>query len=91
MATELTFEDACELVRRFSGRTAISNSDKRLMYVYYKVATVGLHPDVPAPSRMSPRYQYWEAWSTLGPRLLTPDQARRLYVEKVRLIQSTLE
>jgi len=90
MSCELTFEDACGLVRDRDVRMSISDSDKRLMYVYYKVVTVGPTPDKTKPPRLSPRYNYWKSWLTLGPRC-SVDEARRLYVEMVRRARGELE
>lgn len=82
MPPSLTFEEACALVRDRPAAMRVSDSDKRLLYVYYKVATVGPAPDVPAPLRASPRYPYWKAWATFGARL-SPADARDMYVRAV--------
>ena len=78
----LTFEDACELVRNRSKDLVLTESDKRMMYTYYKVATVGSQPNVPRPSNISPKVSYWDAWNTHGPKI-TPHTAKLLYVGMV--------
>lgn len=90
MSRPLTFEEACELVRGRSTSVPVSDSDKRLMYVCYKVATVGPHPVGTAPSRASPKYRYWRAWEDLGPRL-TPEAARERYIDLVVRVTTALE
>lgn len=78
----MTFEEACEIVRGRAADVSMSDSDKRMMYVYYKVATSGPTPDVPRPPLYSPKARFWDAWKHHGERL-TPEAAKSLYVERV--------
>lgn len=80
---DLTFERACDLVRTRPHTVSTTESDRRLMYTYYKVATVGSHPNVPRPSSLSPKAAYWDAWNIHGPKL-TAEHARALYTQMVR-------
>ena len=84
MMEDLTFERACDLVRTRPGTVSATESDRRLMYTYYKVATVGSHPNVPRPNSFSPKAAYWDAWNIHGPKLSAAD-ARVLYT---RMVQS---
>lgn len=82
MTSEMTFEDACEIVRkRGNDRAGVSYDDQVMMYVYYKVATVGPQPDKPAP--WSPvRKVFWEAWKQWG-ETVTKEDAKQLYTAMV--------
>jgi acyl-CoA-binding protein len=77
-----SFEEACELVRNRPETLNVTQSDKRMMYTYYKVATVGAQPNVPRPSSLSPKAPFWDAWNTHGTKL-TAETAKALYVAMV--------
>ena len=77
-----SFEEACELVRKRPDALTVTQSDKRMMYTYYKVATVGSQPNVPRPHDLSPKAAFWDAWNTHGTKL-TPETAKALYVAMV--------
>ncbi len=78
----LAFEDACDLVRFRSDSIEITESDKRMLYTFYKVATVGSQPNVPRPNGLSPKAAYWDAWNTHGSKI-SPEMAKTLYVNLV--------
>ena len=70
------------MVRKRSKSMKVTESDKRMMYMFYKVATVGSHPNVPRPNSLSPKASYWDTWNTHGGKI-TPEDARILYVDLV--------
>ena len=83
----MEFEEACELVRNRED-VKVSESDKRLMYTFYKVATVGREPNVPRP--MNPmKAPYWDAWKTHGFKI-TPEDAKQRYVNMVLAQQAKI-
>lgn len=74
----LGFEEACELVRK-NPRADISQADKEMLYVCYKVATVGQRPDCARPGMMQiMRRSYWDAWELYG-ATMTPANAKLTY------------
>lgn len=88
MEKKLSFEESCDLVRkRTEGMGTLGKSDQRLLYVYYKVATVGQKPNVPRPNPLSPKCPYWDAWDAHGTKL-TADLAKDRYVA---LVQKALQ
>lgn len=83
MLDDLTFEDACNLVRERRSDGGLCDDDKLMLYVYYKVGTgAGTQPSTPAPL-FPPKRRYWQAWKTFGPALDEPS-ARLLYTAMVR-------
>ena len=80
--SSLSFEDACEMVRGRPDSIKATESDKRILYTFYKVATVGSQPNVPRPSSLSPKAAYWDAWNTHGAKI-SPETAKALYVDLV--------
>lgn len=84
---DAAFTCACQTVRSRASSVTTSYSDKKLLYVYYKVATIGTQPLDDAPSNFSPKYAYWRAWNEMGPRL-DAVTAKRLYVNLVRKLNS---
>jgi len=83
MTDDLTFEDACNLVRERRSDAGLCDDDKLMLYVYYKVGTgAGTQPSTTAPV-LSAKRRYWQAWKTFGPAL-DVSSARLLYTAMVR-------
>lgn len=80
----LTFEEACELVRKRSSFSHATRSDQRLLYTYYKVATVGPAPDVPRPFNPI-KAPFWDAWKQHGASF-SPEDARQRYATLVEAL-----
>ena len=77
----MDFEAACEVVRQRENDASFSESDKRLLYTFYKVATAGAEPTLPRP--LNPvRAVYWDAWRAHGKKV-SPEDAKRRYVAMV--------
>ena len=79
----MNFEQACQEVRNRSATMQISDRNKRLLYLYYKVATVGPEPDVSCPSVLSMKRSYWDIWKRSGHEL-TQEAAEYKYTELVK-------
>ena len=77
----LTFRGACEIVAA-ADKTKFTNSEKRLMYALYKIATVGSGPNVRRPSFVSGKQEYWDAWQKYGNKI-TQEEAKERYIQFV--------
>jgi acyl-CoA-binding protein len=74
----LDFEEACKLVRE-NPRADIPQGDREMLYVCYKVATVGPRPNCARPGMMQMlRRSYWDAWDLYG-ATMSPANAKLTY------------
>ena len=81
---EERFRKTCELVRDRDAAATASESDKRILYACYKIATVGCVPDVAKPHNYV-KAQYWQAWERIGQKL-DRNSAQEQYVKTVNSI-----